>query len=113
MSACLTIEVLASLGPRQCLRTQLTLPAAACVADALAAWQTQHPTHPAPAGGWAVGLAGRRVPPTQPLQAGDQLSLCRPLRVDPKTARRQRFTAQGTRRAGLFATRRPGAKPGY
>ncbi len=53
------------------------------------------------------GPCWRRVPPTQPLQAGDQLSLCRPLRVDPKTARRQRFAAQGTRRAGLFAARRP------
>ncbi|MGA1520051.1 MAG: RnfH family protein, partial [Burkholderiaceae bacterium] len=48
-----------------------------------------------------------------PLQPYDQLSLCRPLLVDPKTARRQRFEAQGSRRAGLFATRRPGAKPGY
>ena len=58
-------------------------------------------------------MAGRRVVPAQPLQPNDQLSLCRPLQVDPKTARRQRFEAQGSRRAGLFATRRPGAKPGY
>ena len=37
----------------------------------------------------------------------------RPLRVDPKLARRERFKKQGTRGAGLFASRRPGAKPGY
>jgi hypothetical protein len=37
----------------------------------------------------------------------------RPLKVDPKEARRQRFVKQGTRGAGLFANRRPGAKPGY
>jgi len=28
-------------------------------------------------------------------------------------ARRERFRKQGTRGAGLFANRRPGAKPGY
>jgi len=109
----INIEVLASVGPRQCVVTQLLLPAAATVADALAAWQAQHPQHPAPASGWSVGIAGRRVALAQPLQPHYQLSLCRPLLVDPKTARRQRFEAQGSRRAGLFATRRPGAKPGY
>lgn len=109
----LTIEVLASVAPRQCVVTRLLLPATATVADAVAAWQAQHPQHPAPANGWSVGMAGRRVVPAQPLQPNDQLSLCRPLQVDPKTARRQRFEAQGSRRAGLFATRRPGAKPGY
>ena len=109
----LNIEVLASVAPRQCVVTRLLLPATATVADAVAAWQAQHPQHPAPANGWSVGMAGRRVVPAQPLQPNDQLSLCRPLQVDPKTARRQRFEAQGSRRAGLFATRRPGAKPGY
>ena len=109
----LNIEVLASVAPRQCVVTRLLLPATATVADAVAAWQAQHPQHPAPANGWSVGMAGRRVEPAQPLQPNDQLSLCRPLQVDPKTARRQRFEAQGSRRAGLFATRRPGAKPGY
>jgi len=39
--------------------------------------------------------------------------LWRPLRVDPKLARRERFGQQGARAAGLFARRRPGAKPGY
>jgi len=109
----LNIEVLASVAPRQCVVTRLLLPATATVVDAVAAWQAQHPQHPAPANGWSVGIAGRRVAPAQRLQPHDQLSLCRPLLVDPKTARRQRFEAQGSRRAGLFATRRPGAKPGY
>jgi len=44
---------------------------------------------------------------------GDRLEALRPLQVDPKEARRQRFVQQGTRGAGLFANRRPGAKPGY
>ena len=56
---------------------------------------------------------GRKTTPTQPLQDGDRLEALRPLKVDPKEARRQRFVKQGTRGAGLFANRRPGAKPGY
>ncbi|MGH8819682.1 MAG: RnfH family protein, partial [Rhodoferax sp.] len=31
----------------------------------------------------------------------------------PKVARRERFRKQGARTAGLFAKKRPGAKPGY
>jgi putative ubiquitin-RnfH superfamily antitoxin RatB of RatAB toxin-antitoxin module len=56
---------------------------------------------------------GRKTTPTQALQDGDRLEALRPLKVDPKEARRQRFVKQGTRGAGLFANRRPGAKPGY
>ena len=37
----------------------------------------------------------------------------RGLRVDPMVARHERFKKQGARSAGLFAKRRPGAKPGY
>ncbi|NBX53466.1 MAG: RnfH family protein [Betaproteobacteria bacterium] len=56
---------------------------------------------------------GRKVSPTQTLNDGDRLEALRPLKVDPKEARRQRFAQQGARAAGLFARRRPGAKPGY
>jgi putative ubiquitin-RnfH superfamily antitoxin RatB of RatAB toxin-antitoxin module len=55
----------------------------------------------------------RKSTPTQALQDGDRLEALRPLKVDPKEARRQRFVKQGSRGAGLFANRRPGAKPGY
>jgi hypothetical protein len=37
----------------------------------------------------------------------------RGLLVDPKVARRERFKSQGSRGAGLFAKKRPGAKSGY
>ena len=47
------------------------------------------------------------------LSDGDRVELCRPLLVDPKTARRQRFSAQGARGTGLFARRRQGGKAGY
>lgn len=47
------------------------------------------------------------------LKSGDRVEIYRPLSVDPKRARRERFHKQGAKAAGLFAKRRPGAKPGY
>ena len=47
------------------------------------------------------------------VQDGDRIEIYRDLRVDPMVARRERFQKQGARSAGLFAKRRPGAKPGY
>ena len=71
------------------------------------------------AAGWSiegvdeVGLWGRKAPLDRTLHDGDRVELYRPLRVDPKRARRERFGRQGARTAGLFARRRPGSKPGY
>jgi putative ubiquitin-RnfH superfamily antitoxin RatB of RatAB toxin-antitoxin module len=38
----------------------------------------------------------------------DRIELYRPLKVDPKVARRERFQRQGARAAGLFARKRRG-----
>jgi putative ubiquitin-RnfH superfamily antitoxin RatB of RatAB toxin-antitoxin module len=78
------------------------------------------------AGGWAalglagategasmLGIWGRRVRPEQLLADGDRLECYRPLTVDPKVARRERFAQQGARGAGLFKRQRPGGKAGY
>ena len=59
------------------------------------------------------GVWGRAAAWDQALAAGDRVELCRPLSVDPKVARRERFQRQGSRRAGLFAQRRQGGKAGY
>lgn len=80
----------------------------------------------AAAGGWAalglagvkegasmVGIWGKRVRPEQLLADGDRVECYRPLSVDPKVARRERFARQGVRGAGLFKRQRPGAKAGY
>jgi putative ubiquitin-RnfH superfamily antitoxin RatB of RatAB toxin-antitoxin module len=56
---------------------------------------------------------GRAVPADYQLQAGDRIELVRGLRVDPMTARRERFNQQGIKTAGLFKTKREGAKQGY
>ena len=60
-----------------------------------------------------VGLWGRKVGLEQQLRAHDRIELYRPLTVDPKVARRERFARQGARKSGLFAQRRAGAKAGY
>lgn len=97
--------------PRQVLEWVLEVPAGASVRDAILA------------SGWSeacpgldpqdVGIWGRRCPPAQLVREGDRVEIYRGLLVDPKVARRERFTKQGARAAGLFAKRRPGAKPGY
>ena len=59
------------------------------------------------------GIWGRKVPWTHAVKAGDRIELYRPLKVDPKVARRQRFKRQGKGRAGLFANRKSGSAAGY
>lgn len=70
---------------------------------------SHHAEHPVGLGVW-----GRRVKPTHVLRDQDRLEIYRPLTVDPKVARRERFASQGAKKAaGLFAKRRAGAKAGY
>lgn len=108
-AALLRVTVSASLAPREVREWQLMLPVGATMADALQAAGLGE----AHLAGLAVGIWGREAPLQSPLADGDRVECCRPLTVDPKVARRQRFARQGARTAGLFATRRPGAKPGY
>lgn len=60
-----------------------------------------------------LGVWGRKVSGNHMLRQGDRVELYRPLLVDPKVARRERFAKQGAKSAGLFAKRRVGAKAGY
>ncbi len=60
-----------------------------------------------------VGIWGKRFSLNHKLKDNDRVEIYRPLRVDPKVARRERFTSQGAKRAGLFANKRVGAKAGY
>lgn len=112
MSGVITVTLVATLGPGQVEEATHTLPAGSTVAQALQA------------AGWAcrassasevgeIGVWGRRCPPDHVLHDHDRIELYRPLQVDPKVARKARFGRQGARTAGLFARRRPGAKPGY
>ncbi|MEJ8848055.1 RnfH family protein [Variovorax rhizosphaerae] len=107
------ITLVYSPAPREVFEQALTLPAQATVRDAVLASAL-----PArfPALDWAAmacGVWGRAVEWDQTLSEGDRVELCRPLTVDPKVARRERFRRQGARATGLFARRREGGKPGY
>lgn len=62
---------------------------------------------------FTVCIWGKKTTPNHVLRHLDRIEICRPLTVDPKVARRERFQKQGSNRAGLFSKRRPGAKPGY
>ena len=60
-----------------------------------------------------LGIWGKHVSLNHVLVNHDRIEIYRPLRVDPTVARRERFTSQGAKRAGLFANKRAGAKAGY
>jgi len=96
-AAGLRIVLAIQRGPRQVDERTIELPAGATVADALRLTGREGP----------VSVWGRAAPPQQALRDGDRVEWCRPLRVDPKVARRERFRGQGSRKAGLFAGRRP------
>ena len=93
-----------SPAPREVREVALDLPAGSTLEQALAAagWQ------PAPGVPMAdVGIWGRKATPAQVLREDDRVEVYRPLVVDPKVARRERFRRQGARAAGLFAKRAP------
>lgn len=60
-----------------------------------------------------IGVWGHKAELDQCLRDLDRVEIYRPLRVDPKVARRERFVSQGSRGAGLFVKKRAGAKAGY
>lgn len=109
----LRVTVIYSPAPREVLEWPLELPVGAAVGDALQAsglvtYLPQPDLETVDAGVW-----GRKARIDQLLQDGDRVEVYRPLQVDPKVARRERFRKQGARAPGLFAGKRAGAKPGY
>jgi putative ubiquitin-RnfH superfamily antitoxin RatB of RatAB toxin-antitoxin module len=59
-----------------------------------------------------IGVWGRKVALSQLLRDQDRIEVYRPLRVDPKVARRERFVKQGARSAGLFLKKRTSLNTG-
>ncbi len=110
-AAAIAITLVWSPAPRQVFEQELRLPEGATVRDAVAAsgWSTRFPAED-----WfalAPGIWGRATEWDASVRQGDRIELCRPLRVDPKMARRERFRRQGARATGLFAERRDGGRP--
>lgn len=98
---------------RQVVEWPVDLPEGACVRDALLASGWREASPGAAVAQADVGVWGRRCTVDEAVRDGDRIEIYRGLLVDPKIARRERFQKQGARAAGLFAKRRPGAKPGY
>jgi uncharacterized protein len=86
----LKVEVVYCAQPRQCDCVALELPEGARLQDALdASGLCQR--HGLQRGAFEVGIWGRKQPLDAPLREHDRVELYRPLRVDPKEARRLRY----------------------
>lgn len=108
----LRVTVVHSPAPRQVREWPLELPLGATVWQALQASGIAGEFPALELNASMVGVWARKARLDDVLQQGDRLEVYRPLRVDPKVARRERFRSQGARAAGLFAKKRPGAQPG-
>ena len=95
MPETIRVEVVYADASRQTLRS-VELAAGATVDDAIRAAQILDfaPTDFTPA---RVGIFGRIVARSAVLREGDRVELYRPLKIDPKEARRRRVTRQRTR----------------
>jgi putative ubiquitin-RnfH superfamily antitoxin RatB of RatAB toxin-antitoxin module len=90
------IEVVVAFSPApRCVeRAQVSLPSGATVRDALEA-SGMLPRHPdMGSSGQKVGVWGKLKPLETVLRDRDRVEVYRPLHVDPKEARRQRYRSQ-------------------
>lgn len=109
----LDIVLVYSPAPRQVREWPLTLPPGSTVAQALESSGVLAAFPDLAQGKLTVGIWGRKATLKQALKTADRVEIYRALRVDPKTARRERFNSQGVKKSGLFARKRAGAKAGY
>jgi putative ubiquitin-RnfH superfamily antitoxin RatB of RatAB toxin-antitoxin module len=98
-AAALAIELVFAESPGRLHRLSLSLPAGATVADALRASGWRELLGADVIDGLRLGVWGRTCDPQAVLRDRDRIELYRPLQVDPKEARRQRYRRDGMRRA--------------
>lgn len=106
----ISITLAYSPAPREVVEKELVLPLKSTVQDALKFAQLAEFTTGAD---YQLGIWGKKTTLNHVLKDQDRLELYRPLKVDPKVARRERFQKQGARTTGLFAKTRVGGKAGY
>jgi putative ubiquitin-RnfH superfamily antitoxin RatB of RatAB toxin-antitoxin module len=111
--ALISVVVCYSGAARRTKEVTVQVPAKSCVADALRASHLLDAVPDVEVNALFTGIWGRKVTPVHQVVNGDRVELYRPLKVDPKMARRERFNRQGARTTGLFSKRRAGAKSGY
>lgn len=110
ISNVITVTLAYSPAPREVVEKELVLPAHSKVQDALKFANLADFTSD---DHYTLGIWGKKTTLNHVLQDLDRLELYRPLKVDPKVARRERFQKQGARTTGLFAKTRAGGKAGY
>jgi uncharacterized protein len=103
----ISVTVAYSPAPREVVEKVLVLPIHSNVLDALKFVNLADDDH------FTLGIWGKKTTLNHVLQNSDRLELYRPLKVDPKASRRERFQKQGARTTGLFARVRVGGKAGY
>jgi putative ubiquitin-RnfH superfamily antitoxin RatB of RatAB toxin-antitoxin module len=107
------VTVVYSPAPRVVHERPVVLPSGASVLQALQASGLLEEFPALDVRSIVLGVWGRKCALGHVLRDNDRLEIYRPLKVDPKLARRERFQRQGARATGLFANRRKGAKAGY
>ena len=107
------VTVVYSPEPRVVHERAVELPAGATVLQALQASGLLEEFPQLDVQSAVVGVWGRKCALGYVLRDDDRVEIYRPLKVDPKLARRARFQKQGARATGLFANRRKGGKAGY
>lgn len=107
------VSLVFSATPRQVFERQLELESGATVRQAVEASGLLQAFPGLDLSIAGVGVWGHKASPGQVLRDQDRIEIYRPLLVDPKVARRERFRKQGARSAGLFSRRRDGGKAGY
>ncbi len=100
------VTVLYSPAPRRVLEWSVTIQPGADVFQVLQASSLAAEVPDLKLAQAAVAVWGRKAGLQQRVREGDRIEVLRALRVDPKSARRERFRKQGARAAGLFT--RPG-----
>jgi uncharacterized protein len=108
----ITVTVLFSPGPREVHEWILALPAGATVLQALRASGLGAFVPEADLARVPLGIWGRKAKFDAMLRERDRVEVYRPLEIDPKLARRERFRKQGVRAAGLFARGKADSGPG-
>lgn len=109
----LKISLIYSPAAREVREWQVTLEPGATVLKALGECRIFEEFPELEAGTLSLGIWGLKAGLDDLLKEHDRIEVYRPLRVDPKVARRERFNRQGAKSAGLFAKTRAGAKAGY
>ena len=97
-AAMISVDVVYAAAPHQIAQVSLRLPAGATARDALRASGLVERLDAALLDSLVLGLSGRLCSPAEVLREADRLELLRPLQVDPKEARRQRYRRDGLKK---------------